>query len=77
MLTDEEIRKQLKNGGEWLGAAHKWLLWHKDTGGRLTWGSQDEVRMTVKEIEELALNVAIAAQRDTFTKRYTFPEQKS
>ncbi len=77
MLTREQLREQLKNGGEWLGAAHKWLLWHKDTNGHLTWGSQDEVRMTVKEIEDLALEVAIAAQRDAFTKRYTFPGQKS
>ena len=60
----------LKNGGNWLGAAHKWLLWHKDTGGHLTWGSQDAVHMTVKEIEELALEVAIAAYGDVQSKRY-------
>ena len=60
-MTPEQIRESLKNGGQWIGAARNWLLWHKPGGSRLTWSSGDEVRMTVKEIEELALDVAVAA----------------
>jgi hypothetical protein len=52
---------ELRGGGEWLGNARNWLLWHKDPHGRLTWGSDDEVRMTVKEIEELASEAAAGA----------------
>lgn len=60
-MDKNEIRKALQNGGEWLGAARNWLLWHKDPQGHLTWGSVDEIKMTVKEVEELALEVATAA----------------
>lgn len=70
-MDKDEIRKALKNGGQWLGAARNWLLWHKDPNGRLTWGSNEEVRLTVKEIEELALEVATAAlheSQDLLTK---------
>lgn len=61
MATRDAIRESLRGGGAWLGAARNWLLWNKDANGRLTWGSEDEVRMTVREIEELACDVATAA----------------
>jgi hypothetical protein len=61
LMSKDEIREALKTGGDWLCAARNWLQWHKDPHGRLIWGSGDEVRMTVKEIEDLALEVAVAA----------------
>lgn len=77
MLTAEERRALLKGGGTWLRAARNWLQWHKSNGSKVTWGSNDEVRMTVKEIEELALEVAVSAHDDYMRARYTFPGQKS
>jgi hypothetical protein len=55
------IREKLRTGGAWLGAARDWLLWYKDHRGSLTWGSDDVVSMTVRELEELALEVATVA----------------
>ena len=57
----------MKRGGDWLGTARNWLLWNKDTGGRLIWGSEDEVRMTMKDCEEICL-AAAAAERERCAK---------
>jgi hypothetical protein len=59
-MNVNEAREMLRGRGAWLGTARNWLLWHKDPHGRLTWGSNDELRLTVKDIEDLALEVAAA-----------------
>jgi hypothetical protein len=53
----------LREGGPWLGAARSWLRRHKCNGSSVTWGSDEELRppFTVREIEELAADVAAAA----------------
>jgi hypothetical protein len=53
----------LQQGGEWLGAARNWLKWHKRNGEHVTWGSDDvlEGPFTVREVEDLAAEVAAAA----------------
>jgi len=54
-----------KRGGEWLGAARSWLQRHTRNGEDVTWGSGDivEKRFSVREIEDLAADVAAAAMR--------------
>lgn len=53
----------LRRGGEWLGVAREWVKWHKRNGDRVTWGSSDELQppMTIREVEELAAEVAASA----------------
>lgn len=55
----------LRQGGEWLGAARSWLQWHTRNGDQVTWGSGDliEPQLSVRQIEDLASEVAAAAMR--------------
>lgn len=55
----------MKRGGEWLGAARSWLQRHARNGDRVTWGSDDTIehRFSVREIEDMAAEVAAAAMR--------------
>ena len=72
-LPDEfELRKR---GGKWLGAARSWLQWHTRNGEHVTWGSMDLVEhsFTVRDVEELASEVAAAAIRE-FNRRPAQPE---
>lgn len=51
-------------GGEWLGAARKWLQWHHKDGERVTWGSGDVLEgFSVRNVEDLARAVALATLR--------------
>jgi hypothetical protein len=52
----------LKQGGEWLGAARRWLQWNTHNGDRVTWGSEEVLHppLTVRQVEELAAHVAAA-----------------
>lgn len=54
-----------RRGGEWLGAAREWLQWNTRNGDRVTWGSGDliEPQLSVRQIEDLAAEVAAAAMR--------------
>jgi hypothetical protein len=63
MKTSEEIRERLKNGGDWLGATRNWVQWKRRNGSQVTWGSNDVLlpHMTIKDVEEVALEAAIAA----------------
>lgn len=58
---NEEIRKELSKGGNWLGAARKWLQWNVKGGDTLSWNSTDDVSIQFNKFEELALVVATAA----------------
>ncbi len=62
-MTIDEIKKELRGGGSWLGAARSWLQWHKHNGGTVTWGSEEVLSppMTVKDCEELARDAVAAA----------------
>jgi hypothetical protein len=53
----------LKQGGEWLGAARRWLQWNTNNVDRVTWGSEDVLQppFTVRQVEELAAHAAAAA----------------
>jgi hypothetical protein len=46
--------------GTHLAAARNWLLWHVPRADSLTWGSLEEVTLTVRQIEEIATAVADA-----------------
>lgn len=48
----------MSGGGNWLGSARNYLLCNVRNGDNLTWGSQDIVNITVKQIEELASEVS-------------------
>lgn len=58
----------LKRGGRFLGAARSWIQWHKHNGSDVTWGSRDELSppMTVREVEDLAAEVASAHEEERF-----------
>lgn len=59
----ENVKDWLRDGGLWIGAARNWIQWKCRNGSRVTWGSNDELdkRMTVRDVEDLALEVAAAA----------------
>ena len=52
-----------RKGGAWLGAARSWIQWHCVNGENVTWGSNEELRpaLTVKDVEDLAAEIAAAA----------------
>ncbi len=60
-----------KHGGEWLGAARRWVKRRCHNGSHVTWGSNDELRppLTIGQVEELAAAVADAANREMDTTR--------
>jgi hypothetical protein len=50
-----------KVGGGWLAQARTYLQWNVPFGEFLTWGSLEPVNISVKQIEELASEVAANA----------------
>jgi hypothetical protein len=62
-MTASEL---LRQGGEWLGAARSWMQRQARNGERVTWGSDDvlETSLSVRDVEELAADVAAAAMRE-------------
>lgn len=50
-------------GGLWLGACRNWMQNHKLNGSDVRWGSDEVLRpgVTVREMEEMAAQVAAAA----------------
>ncbi len=55
-----------RKGGEWLGAARRWMQSRFANGSDVTWGSNDLLRgdVTVHDIEDLAATVAAATLRE-------------
>lgn len=51
----------MHDGGPWLAEAREYLLWKVPNGDNLIWSSSDKVNITVRQIEELACQVAAAA----------------
>ena len=60
----------MRQGGKWLGAARTWIQWHCVNGEQVIWGSHDELKptLTVKDVEELAADVAAAAINEYINK---------
>jgi hypothetical protein len=61
MPTKEQFKSK---GGKWLGAVRNWIQWNCINGDSVTWGSNEELRMsrrfTVKVIEEIGVAAAYA-----------------
>ena len=55
------VYDELDNGGEWLGAARRWMQSNVIGGDRLYWGSKDFVTLPFFKLEELAKEVAAYA----------------
>ena len=58
-----------KHGGNWLGTVHNWIQCKFRNGESVIWGSEDVLEgkvLTVRDMEELAGNIAAAAYRDVF-----------
>ena len=55
------IYEELKQGGEWLGAARRWMQSNVRNGDTLTWCSAEQVTLPFYKLEELAMRAAVAA----------------
>ena len=58
-----EVTEEIKSGGEWLGAARRWIqenIRHGDTD-TLMWNSAEPVPVPFCKLQELAQTVAAAA----------------
>jgi len=55
------IYEELKQGGEWLGTARRWMQSNVRNGDALTWGSAEPVTLPFCKLEELAMQAAVAA----------------
>jgi len=54
-----------RHGGEYLGAARNFIQRKCQNGDRVTWGShEDRVTFTVAQVEEMAVDIAVAALRE-------------
>ena len=66
-------RSQLmERGGAWLKAARMWIQWHCTNGESVIWGSNTELKpnLTVRDIEDLAAEVAAAVINSGEYKKY-------
>ena len=57
-----------KKGGYFLAAARNYVLCHVPQGDNVTWASDDKVKITMRQLEELASEVAAAAIEDFISK---------
>jgi hypothetical protein len=55
------IKQLEQRGGQWLRAARTWVQWSIPRGDSLTWNSNDTITITMKQLEELAVEVAASA----------------
>lgn len=55
------VLKELKIGGEWLGAARRWIQWNVQGGSILNWDSPATISFRFSDFTELAREVAVAA----------------
>jgi hypothetical protein len=63
-MTEQEFKSR---GGEWLGKVREWIQRNCVNGDSVTWGSNDILQhvFTVRDLEELAAEVAFAALQET------------
>lgn len=66
-LTLLEVNEELRQGGEWLGAARQWMQSNIKGGDTLTWSSGEPVYVPFCKLEELSLKVA---QTAVYQERY-------
>ena len=57
----DQVRSELAQGGEWLGAARNWMQHNIKDGDRLNWSSTQPVSIAFCDLEAFAKTVAIAA----------------
>lgn len=63
------VMQELKQGGDWLGAARSWMQSNVQRGDTLSWGSSETVHIPFCKLEEMALRVAAAAVAADRAKR--------
>ena len=56
-----EVTEEIKSGGEWLGAARRWMQENIRNGDTLMWNSAEPVHVPFCKLQELAQTVAAAA----------------
>lgn len=64
-----QIADELKGGGSWLGTARDYVQRHCVGGDTVIWGSETPMRLSMREIEEMALMVAASAIKSDRSKR--------
>jgi hypothetical protein len=64
-----QIAEDLKGGGSWLGTARDYVQRHCICGETVIWGSETPMRLTMREIEEMALMIAVSAIEADRSKR--------
>jgi len=69
------IYEELKQGGEWLGTARRWMQSNVQRGDTLPWGSSETVHIPFCKLEEMALRVAAAAVAADRAKQGAPPNQ--
>lgn len=67
------VHNELSRGGDWLGAARKWMQSNVPRGDTLGWSSYEPVTIPFCLLEELAERVAIAAVMEDRMKRNKTP----
>lgn len=55
---------RMKIGGNWLGACREWIQWNIRGGDEVKWGSEEEVTVTIKQLEEFAADIAEATIKE-------------
>jgi hypothetical protein len=63
-----KVHDELSKGGEWLGAARRWLQSNVKGGDTLCWSSGETVHIPFCKLEEYALKVAVAAVAEERSK---------
>lgn len=65
------VEEELKGGGNWLGAARRWIQNNIPRGDSIVWSSHENVSVPFNKLQELAQEVAIAAVEEDRQKRET------
>ena len=63
------IHEEMSRGGEWLGAARRWLQSNVQHGDTMCWSDSTPVSIPFCKLEEFALRVAIAAVEEEHQKQ--------
>ena len=61
MIEQLKVSEELKGGGEWLGAARRWMQGNIKDGDTMPWSSTKAVQIPFFSLEDFARKVAIAA----------------
>ena len=63
------LLSKLKKGGSHLAEARDYVLWHCSGGDRFIWDTNDKVRITIRQIEEMASYIAARVILDQLPKQ--------